>query len=375
MSANTWPTEQLRPHPLNAEIYGDEPIDPDFRDSIAEDGIITPLVIDQDGTILSGHRRWKVAQALRIAHVPVKVEEVSDPIDAARILIAANDQREKTFTQRMREADEWAGVIAAQAQSRMVEGGRHFGRGMEQDDAAIGAGQTAQPYDERYASRRDRTHRRERYIWRMATGTLPARESAQGVARELVKKLDAGTITAYRAEMELREADQAVEHRAELPREEAPPAPVTVAPDEDAGELVTYPTGDAPEWQAPPTTGAASYEAPPPITSADLLTPVAPVPTLPDRPAIYSVPASPRTEDADDMSVRQYAVLTGYTHLIEDLLKVAHKHRQTLTEIDPREIIPLTTEADDSREASAAIIFDWFARKSAASQRPLRRVK
>jgi ParB-like chromosome segregation protein Spo0J len=56
--AQSRPPDQLRPHPLNAAIYGDEPLDAAFRESIREEGIITPLVIDQDDTIISGHRRW-----------------------------------------------------------------------------------------------------------------------------------------------------------------------------------------------------------------------------------------------------------------------------------------------------------------------------
>lgn len=100
MITETRNPDQLRPHPLNAEVYGAETYDPRLKESIAADGIISPLVIDQDDTILSGHRRWKVAQALDLDRVPVIVREITEPLDGERILIESNRQREKTSSQR-----------------------------------------------------------------------------------------------------------------------------------------------------------------------------------------------------------------------------------------------------------------------------------
>jgi hypothetical protein len=118
----------------------------------------------------------------------------------------------------------------------------------------------------------------------------------------------------------------------------------------------------------------ANYTAAP-ITAADLLAPVAPAPPLPQSPAIVSIPASPRADDDDDLSVREYAIMTNYTHLVEDLLRVAHKHRQTIAEIPPRDVQPLRTAADHDREASLRPLFDWFAFGGDDFQQPLRRVK
>lgn len=163
-----------------------------------------------------------------------------------------------------------------------------------------------------------------------------------------------------------------------LPANEAQARPLTSLPPQRQAEVWQEAVETAPEGKITAAHVARTVErmtAPPPITATELLTPVAPVPTISPRPTMHSVPASPRTEDADDMSVREYAILTNYTHMVEDLLKVAHKHRETLTEIDPRDIAPLTTEADESREASVGIIFNWFARKVEARRQPLRRVK
>ncbi len=92
--------------------------------STETDGILTALTIDQDDMIISGHRRWGVAQEIGLSSVPVMVREVYDPLDAERLLIESNRQREKTTSKIHREAGELERIIGAQAKARMVTGGR-----------------------------------------------------------------------------------------------------------------------------------------------------------------------------------------------------------------------------------------------------------
>ncbi len=224
MTTETRLIDQLRSHPLNATIYGEIDADPAFIESIREEGIISPLTVDQDDNIISGHRRWHAARALGLDRVPVVVRAIADPLDATRLLIEANRQREKSYSQRMREADEWAGVMAAQGIARMSEGGQRFGRGMGSTDrvAPHGATLSADEVDattERLNARRNRTFQRERYIWHIAEERGGDREAASLVARALVEKLDAKTITPFVAEQQLREAVDATERRAALPPE------------------------------------------------------------------------------------------------------------------------------------------------------------
>ncbi|MFM6025941.1 MAG: ParB/RepB/Spo0J family partition protein, partial [Dolichospermum sp.] len=54
---------ELKPHPINESIYGDEDIK-EFAQSIKENGLRVPLTIKPDGTIISGHRRWKAVKLL-----------------------------------------------------------------------------------------------------------------------------------------------------------------------------------------------------------------------------------------------------------------------------------------------------------------------
>jgi len=276
MDQETRDPNGLRPHPLNATIYGEPDADPAFVESIREEGIIVPLTIDQDDNIISGHRRWYAALALGLDRVPVVVRAITDPLDAIRLLIEANRQRARTYSQRMREADEWAGVLSAQSQTRMSEAGRQggqlAGRGRPLADpigvapnGATPIGEEVDAATERYNERRNRTFQRERYIWHIAGERGGDADGAAMVARELVKKLDATTITVFRAEQELRDAVEATERRAALPPEpmrpvpaRSSPAPVTARPDPwgepDADPevgLYSRPVAPTPEWPRP----------------------------------------------------------------------------------------------------------------------------
>ena len=100
------PTGNLRPHPLSLAIYDDEQVDPDLAQSIRERGILEPLVILSDGTIVSGHRRWRAALANGLEDVPARLCEFESELDEQAAVIEHNRQRVKSLTQRMREADE-----------------------------------------------------------------------------------------------------------------------------------------------------------------------------------------------------------------------------------------------------------------------------
>lgn len=93
---------ELKPHPLNDEIYKDEAND-ELIDSIADKGILTPLLIAYDNRIISGHRRYSAAHSLGLAELPVVVFGSTDELDIEEALIDANKQRQKTGEQIGRE--------------------------------------------------------------------------------------------------------------------------------------------------------------------------------------------------------------------------------------------------------------------------------
>ena len=65
-------TTDLKPHPMNRKLYGEEVLPPEFVASIRENGILVPLAVKEDGTIISGHRRWQAALALKMEYVRCK---------------------------------------------------------------------------------------------------------------------------------------------------------------------------------------------------------------------------------------------------------------------------------------------------------------
>ncbi|RJS92442.1 hypothetical protein CW705_02855 [Candidatus Bathyarchaeota archaeon] len=92
--------KDLKLHPLNSWLY-EEREDPDLLDSIRRFGVLEPLVVNWDGVILSGHRRWKAALKLGFKSVPCVVEEFENEKVA---IVGLNRQRIKTPRGIYREA-------------------------------------------------------------------------------------------------------------------------------------------------------------------------------------------------------------------------------------------------------------------------------
>lgn len=116
---------QLKPHPLNSEIYGDA-ADADLVESIEANGILTPILITGDkaeigpNVIISGHRRYYAAKRLGAAAVPVIVSDLVNAMDIEEAIIIANIQREKNGEQIGRETIKMKDIESARAKIRML---------------------------------------------------------------------------------------------------------------------------------------------------------------------------------------------------------------------------------------------------------------
>jgi len=107
-----FPIEAISEAPENGLLYdGFNPHDADdakLIDSIREDGVLTPLRVTRDGILIDGHRRLNAARYAGLISVPA----FSDPRayaelaeqDRLRMLAAPNHQREKSRSERLREA-------------------------------------------------------------------------------------------------------------------------------------------------------------------------------------------------------------------------------------------------------------------------------
>lgn len=102
--------EDIRPSPENDRLY--RPVDPTdpaivtLSESIAEHGVLEPLVITSDGFIISGHRRHAAAKLAGLLCVPCRVESIrrADDLDAfTKLLREHNRQRVKSLDEQLRE--------------------------------------------------------------------------------------------------------------------------------------------------------------------------------------------------------------------------------------------------------------------------------
>jgi hypothetical protein len=108
---------QLKMHPKNVEIYGDEDIT-DLAQSIAESGWIKPLTVTSEYVIISGHRRYRAALELGVTDLPVVIETFASEEAEMERLLRENENRGKTPEQQIREGMTWEPIEEAKAKKR-----------------------------------------------------------------------------------------------------------------------------------------------------------------------------------------------------------------------------------------------------------------
>jgi protein gp37/ParB-like chromosome segregation protein Spo0J len=114
-------TSTLSPHPDNLRIYGDD-LDVSLIDSIRVKGVLSPLLITEDGVIISGHRRWRAAKVAKLDVIPVTIFGSNDQLDILDALIESNRQRVKTNEQIGREAKVLLDIERERAKRRKEAG-------------------------------------------------------------------------------------------------------------------------------------------------------------------------------------------------------------------------------------------------------------
>jgi len=95
------PINQLKPCPINSEIYRDSDVG-DLMNSIQEVGLLQPIVVTPDNTIVSGHRRFKSIQSLGWTEVEVEVKEVEED-SIPLYIVLFNQSRNKVASELIRE--------------------------------------------------------------------------------------------------------------------------------------------------------------------------------------------------------------------------------------------------------------------------------
>ena len=91
---NNVPVGLLKPHPKNKEFFPDDMPKNLWRElvgDIKENGIINPLIVTPDYTVLAGHLRLEAAKEAGLTHVPVVIRDVApDSEEAVGLLVKDN---------------------------------------------------------------------------------------------------------------------------------------------------------------------------------------------------------------------------------------------------------------------------------------------
>ena len=115
------PIYELKENPLSIAIYGETEDVSDLVEAIKAEGILTDLIIKPDGTILSGHRRYRAARLAGLITVPVKVMTPRDAVQEERWIIFMNRQRKKTPGQQLKEIERLRTLFEREGLQRMSE--------------------------------------------------------------------------------------------------------------------------------------------------------------------------------------------------------------------------------------------------------------
>ncbi|GAA4771672.1 ParB/RepB/Spo0J family partition protein [Stakelama sediminis] len=105
------PVSALAPHPGQPRRHFDEEAIAELANSIAQRGLIQPIVVrphGKDFQIVAGERRWRAAQRARLHNVPVIVRELSDA-ETLEIALVENIQRQDLNA--IEEADAYRKLI------------------------------------------------------------------------------------------------------------------------------------------------------------------------------------------------------------------------------------------------------------------------
>lgn len=202
------PTDQLVPSPFSRSLYGDPELEAEgLLASIRAQGILVPLVVAplrEGWELLSGHRRLACARSLGLPEVPCQVRNLPRGPARDQAIIDYNRQRQKTFSQRMREADALEALLSAAAESRRRANLRQYGSSSESADRRNSdgqAGRTDQVIGQAIGLGGKDLYRQARALWR-------AGESGDPRAQAGIAQIDAGTKTIHAAYKDLRRRDR-----------------------------------------------------------------------------------------------------------------------------------------------------------------------
>ncbi|MDP7128931.1 MAG: ParB/RepB/Spo0J family partition protein [Planctomycetota bacterium] len=120
-------TSELDPNPFQPRLHIDEGAIEDLRRSIAEHGILEPIVVrrkEDRYEIISGERRWRASQAIEMEEVPCVMREASDE-ESFQLALTENIQRDDLTP--LEEAQAFQKMMEMKIASNQTEVGNMLG--------------------------------------------------------------------------------------------------------------------------------------------------------------------------------------------------------------------------------------------------------
>lgn len=229
---------ELAPHPKNTEIYGETEPGEQFVQSVREKGVLEPLVIKGDKTILSGHRRWTAAREVGVGQVPVRIAEFDSELGEREALIEFNRQREKTPGQLTNEFEEILEIEQQRAKERQAESGS---KNLPTTDDSISSGNVSETNGE---AREKAAEKVDAGVSgrTLEKGLNVKREAEDGdeTAQEEWEKLQEGETSFTKAEETVKEGQS-----------DSPASDGQVADSESGGDVGLFTSQETDEWSSP----------------------------------------------------------------------------------------------------------------------------
>jgi ParB family transcriptional regulator, chromosome partitioning protein len=199
-------TEMLIPSRFSQSVYGkaDVEIERDgLFESIRARGILVPLVITKHKTtenweVISGHRRLACAKVLGLTEAPCVVRVLRSVAARKLAVLDYNRQRQKTFSQRMREADQLEKLYQFAADQRRRSNLKQFSEARpDRRNSDTRTGRTDQRIAQTIGLGGKDLYRQARALWLAGNNQEPRALAA-------IAAIDAGMKTIHAAYKDLR---------------------------------------------------------------------------------------------------------------------------------------------------------------------------
>lgn len=136
----------LKAHPFNVEVYGNDGYH-DLVESIKELGVVQSLYAKNDGTVISGHRRWRASLEANASVVPVIRVSYPDELSEHEAIIEHNRYRVKNGLQLSNEVAELEVIERVRAEARKAQAAGQP-RGVKKDSLEVILPQEKNRYEE-----------------------------------------------------------------------------------------------------------------------------------------------------------------------------------------------------------------------------------